>query len=265
MLSTEEVPSQHDQRAWDQPLCEKIIVDFRSGASEEDVARLNATASKHAGAWLQAIPITNNGLKLTDEEIRVAICLRLGLKIYEPFPCACGNIVDQFGSHCFSCKKNSGRILRHEAINHLLHRELTKCDLSPTLEPTGLLANSPLRPDGVTRIPFERGRQLAWDFTCTHPLCPSIMRLTNGLPGQAAALAEERKFSKYKDFSTEYIFVPIAMETLGAFAPAAACFIEKIGKRLEALTGIATSKTYLRQRLSVELQRGNARCVLFGI
>ena len=56
--------------------------------------------------------------------------------------------------------------------------------------------------------------------------------------------------------------MPIALETFGVWGDQAETIIKDVGKRVEARTGEIRSLEYLRQRISIDLQRGNAACVL---
>ena len=67
------------------------------------------------------------------------------------------------------------------------------------LEPRGLYRTDGKRPDGVTMIPWEVGKQLVWDVTVVDALAPS--RLNQGSlcnPGTTATEAEARKSEKYR-------------------------------------------------------------------
>ena len=57
---------------------------------------------------------------------------------------------------------------------------------------------------------------------------------------------------------TTHIFVPIAVKTSGAWCNQSALFIEDLDRRINAITNDPLETTYLFQRLSVALQRGNA-------
>ena len=114
------------------------------------------------------MPVSKNGLALTNEELRISVCLRLGLPIFASHDCVCGERVDVHGYHNFACKRNGGKHVRHNAMNQLFLREIERCDTPCQLEPNGLLHSSNLRPDGVTLTPWCKGKQLMWDFTCTH-------------------------------------------------------------------------------------------------
>jgi len=89
---------------------------------------------------------------LSPEELRIAIALLTGAKIFESIKCLCGKIVDELGLHGLSCTKNAGRFSRHSAINSILKRSLTRIGLRSTLEPIGL-TNDGRRPDSLTLGP----------------------------------------------------------------------------------------------------------------
>ena len=73
-------------------------------SNQEDTARILASSSKESGAWLDAMPIESIGLRLSDNEVRIAVGLRLGLPICIPHDCSgCGASVDRFGVHGLSC------------------------------------------------------------------------------------------------------------------------------------------------------------------
>ena len=70
------------------------------------------------------------------------------------------------------------------------------------------------RPDGVTLIPWEMGKQLVSYVTVVGALAPS--RLNQGSsrnPGTTATDAEARKTEKYRNGN---IFKPVAIEVLGS-------------------------------------------------
>ena len=79
--------------------------------------------------------------------------------------------------------------------------------------------------------------------------------------GYAASLAEERKRWKYAALAG-YHFEPIGFETFGAPGPAADAFIEKLGKLIQCRNGEAKSSEYLKQRISMDIQRENAASVM---
>ena len=108
-----------------------------------------------------------------------------------------GAAVDAKGLHGLSCKRATGRMRRHQALNDLIWRTLSKAGIPSTKEPSGMSRTDVKRPDGVTLIPWQRGKPLAWDVTVVHTLAVSYVGSTALSPGSIADMAVERKTAKY--------------------------------------------------------------------
>ena len=80
--------------------------------------------------------------------------------------------------------------------------------------------------------------------------------------GAAAQLAEDKKTAKYTNLGQNYLFAPIAFETFGTWGKEALKILSAIGARTADNSGDPRCMELLRQRISVELQRGNAASVL---
>jgi hypothetical protein len=164
-------------------------------------------------------------------------------------------MVDESGLHHLSCRFSTGR--------NLLQRALVSAHIPAILEPLDLAAG--LRPDGVTQVPWANGKFMAWDFTCADTMAATYRTDAITTEGRVAALAEERKERKYESLAANYIFIPIACETLGGWGPAATRFLQTLGRRLNHESGNERSSEFLSQRLSMAVQRGNACCILGAI
>ena len=149
-----------------------------------------------------------------------------------------------------------------------------------TLEPPGIYRSDGKRPDGIGTsryIPF--GWQMPrWHVHCTmeerkvaclgchlrRHFC-TVVHLHHKLqPGAVAAQAEERKCSKYSHFSSNHIFTPISIETSGSLGPKTRDFLKELSYRLRQASGEINS-SYLLQRLSIAVQRGNTAPVMGSI
>ena len=130
------------------------------------------------------------------------------------------------------------------------------------MEPTGLFRTDNKRPDGLTLIPWANGKCLVWDATCSDTFASSHLPVTSNASGSAAAKAEKRKHEVYCDLPSQYIFCPFAVETMGSFGKEALRLVRELGSRLHASSGEPRSTSYLFQRLSLAIQRGNAASVL---
>ena len=76
-----------------------------------------------------------------------------------------------------------------------------------------------------------------------------------------AELAEGKK-TKYYNIARVHHFVPVAVETSGAFGPAALELFTDTAKCTRMVTQEVKSRAYLFQRVSLALQQGNAASVL---
>ena len=250
------------QRAWDTPIideCKRVL--FLNAPNDVARACLLAVMAPHTGDWLHAPPLSAVGLRLEDDVIRISIGLRLGATLCHPHSCPCGVAVDALGHHGLSCQRSAGRQLRHRLINDIIHKSLLRAGVAANKEPAGLLVGSAMRPDGGTMIPWARGKCLAWDATTPDTLAPSHLPSTCTTAGAAAAAAAQTKTQKYAALSASHIFVPVAVETLGTWDAQGIDLIREIGRRTTLITKDPRETSFLLQRISVAVQRGNAASI----
>ena len=88
-----------------------------SAADNHNKKRFLAFNGNISGAWLNAIPMSSTGLKLTNTQLRTAVASRLRCKMCIQHLCICGETVDNFGLHGLSCRKSASRFKRHSEIN----------------------------------------------------------------------------------------------------------------------------------------------------
>ena len=157
--------------------------------------------------------------------------------------------------------ERSGSHSRHNQVNDILCRAFNSVGAFATREPHSLCAQSDKRPDGVTQVPWRRGRCLAWDATCPNTYAQSYAQTTSRIAGSAAAGAELKKQQKYMDLNVGIDFVPFAIETSGVWGDEAMRLVTEIGRRTAVITYEPRSTAFLRQRISVAVQRGNAACI----
>lgn len=250
------------QRAWDEQISNTVFQTLLSTQSlPVDQARLRAVSSPHAGDWLHAPPLTAIGLRLSNEDIRVAVAHRLGAVACQPHTCICGSLVDARGLHGLSCRKSAPRHIRHSQLNDLIWRAIKRAQIPASKEPVGLSRSDGKRPDGATLLPWARGKPLAWDVTVPDTYAASHMSHTSNTAGAAAETAAMNKNIKYNSLTSTHHFVPVAIETGGAWCSAAIEFIQDLGRKITEVTDDPMETTYLFQRISITIQRGN--CLSF--
>jgi len=71
-------------------------------------------------------------------------------------------------------------------------------------------------------------------------------------------MAALHKEAKYRQLANSHIFIPVAIESTGTWNHQAVELVQELGRRMTAVTVDTREATYLFQRLSVALQRGNA-------
>ena len=120
-----------------------------------------------------------------------------------------------------------------------------------------------MRPNGASLDPWSGGPYLVWDFTCPDTLAPSHLSISSAAAGSSAANAEISKRTKYSQLTAtgDFIFTPVATETLDVWGPSALSLYDELGKRATHLTGDPRASAFLKQRLGLAVQRGNAASV----
>ena len=175
--------------------------------------------------WLYATPISSCGLRLDDEVFRIAVGLRLGVDNYETNSCVCGELVDVRGSHAISCKRNSGRIIRYNYLNNIIHRSLNHPAIPAIKEPQGLSRYDGKRLDSLTLISWREGRCLIWDITVADIIATYHLPTTDITARSADESAATHKLVKYEDLSQNYTFVTNVIESRGTFSNSALDFL----------------------------------------
>ena len=114
----------------------------------------------------------------------------------------------------------------------------------------------------MTIAPRVHGKQLVLNVTCGDTLTNS--RITGSLTaaGHAAEEAEKMKVRKYRNLADRFHFSSLGFETFGSWGSSAKALIAPIGKRITDHTGETRATKYLKQRISIEIQRFNAVSVL---
>ena len=256
------------QKAWDAPKI-KATVDhlLESAVNDLTKVRLLALSCPESGAWLNALPLSSIGLRMDDDVIRIAVGLRLGLAVCHPHACSdCGAEVTEDDIHGLSCRYSRGRHSRHSALNDIVKRSLDAAKVPVTwshLACIDLMVSVPMELQWF--FPWQRGKILVWDATCSDTFAVSHREIAVREPGAVAAAAEHRKRSKYSNLEATHHFVPIAVETLGVMGADAQSSFREVARRLGAVTNEPQSLQFLIQRVAVAIQRGNAAAILGSI
>ena len=112
------------------------------------------------------------GLRLDDESVRIVIGLWIGAPLCFPYVWSVGLWPSWFELHREQCRAITQGTMPWTASSaeRLL---LAPIDVPSILEPPGLFRSDGKHVDGVTIIPWEKGRALMLDVTCRDTYAPS--------------------------------------------------------------------------------------------
>jgi len=82
-------------------------------------------------------------------------------------------------------------------------------------EPHRLVRDDGKRPDALTLLPWNSGRNATWDVTVVDTLGNAYLQQSVITSASAAETAAVRKKNKYSSLSGTHNFFPAALETLG--------------------------------------------------
>jgi len=205
--------------------------------------------------------ISHPDLQIADETLlsfnavsvaNVAVALCLGCSVCVTHTCRCGAIADADGIHGFVCTQAPSRIARHQTINNdVIARAISSSGISITKEPVVLTRLDGKWPDGLTLIPWHKGKPVTWDVTVVSTLADSYLHATSHSAGAAAETAFSRKVQKYSSIPTDYIFRPVAFETRGSLNTFSLDFLCEVGCCLTAFSSDLRETSFLFQHFSV--------------
>ena len=103
-------------------------------------------------------------------------------------------------------------------------------------EPPALSRDDGKRPDGVTLLPWAKGKPLAWDVTEPDTYADSYLDDTATTTGVAADKAASNKEAKYRQLANSHIFIPVAIETAGTWNNRAVELVQELGRWMTELS-----------------------------
>ena len=170
---------------------------IEQSATDRQKARLQGVNCRRAGGGLNALPSNPLGLCLHYDQFRIACGIKLGAPASTKYRCLCGTTLDSYGTHALVCPRITSMFTRHTICNEVFRDAFKTAQIPVTLEPTGLLRADERRPDGTTLTPWQRGKPIAWDFTCVNRL--ATPKISSGkLEGPVIAnIAEDKKINNY--------------------------------------------------------------------
>ena len=195
---------------------------------------------------------------------------RLGLTLMQEKDCespTCNQLQDKLGDHAMHCSDDRGiRIGRHDNLCKKIFKEAQRATLHPVEEMPSLVPGRQSRPADVFIPEWLDGRKVAFDVSVVSPTQEALLHQAADTPAAAIVARKATKNRTHFDnCQAEGIFFqPLVVETFGGWDKEAIDFLKKIatkGSRRWGLTNAIAIKQFF-QRLSIELQRGNAALLI---
>jgi hypothetical protein len=229
-------------------------------ADRETKARLRCCSETGAGAWITAVP-TEDELSMSDGGYRGAVRLRLGLppSNHMPSACFCGTPLT-YRHHFLVCQKlkATASTTRHDRLVRAFAELALEAGACVIVEPN----SDGKRPDA--EIVWAEETDLV-DVSVAHVGASAVQSLgTDRGQLRSAKARAARKTAAYAAVAREAnaTFVPLVLETFGAFAEDTRNYVSKLNLALlssAAGRNLPDQTGRMMQRLAVTLQNGNAR------
>ena len=215
-----------------------------------------------------AIP-TEDGLQLSSTEMRISLCLLLGVEIplkSEICDCSAGKKLTLY--HALSCKKYGQLITRHELVKEVLGEMCKAAQLSYRLEPHQAFTGNKLRPDIIVDFGKD-GYDVSFDLTIHNPLRDD--------PSMTACIQDDQNFlrsaantknNKYQPNCAKNgsFFTPIVLSAFGGIADDSYTngikfLLDRMKNKYFSSPNWAApdKRTYWLQRIAIALWLGNAK------
>ena len=114
----------------------------------------------------------------------------------------------------------------------------------------------------MTITPWAQGHLLIWDATCWDSFAASNLQLATSDPGRVADLAARRKKDTYREMAQIHDFVPIAVDTSGAFGEDTITFLHQLASHFRLKSKDHLEYQKLCQQISVCIQNYNCASIL---
>jgi hypothetical protein len=190
--------------------------------------------------------------------------------------CHCGSRLDIYGDHALHCKGKGNVIKRHDYVRDVLFQSLQRASVQVSRELVGYVTGRKSRV-GDLILPFG-GNGLNTDSECLlnvlsilSPLYIDRLENASTIRESTAELAVRSKFKARKADQNGFIetarglrkFIPLGFESFGGFSSNSKRLVDFIATEWSLKSGFSksTAKYAIVSKISIAIQRGNARCL----
>jgi hypothetical protein len=252
---------------------EKTLDDLRKRMNREMIRANDIAQMKGASAWLNALPLMEEGYTLNKREFYDAIALRYRWTLRRtPSNCGCGQKFDV--DHEMQCTTGGFIHKRHDGIKDIVAKMLDSVaydvQIEPALQPlTGEVLPRSANSDDEGRLDisargfWQRGDKAFFDVRIFNPFAKSH------LPVKLKTLFGAQETAKKRDYNERVIrvehgsFTPIVMSAYGGFGRETDRFLKtliaKVAEKQDMHSSIVAN--YIRTKLSFEIVKSQVLCI----
>ena len=220
LLTEDQSRSQSNtQKALSQILMDEKVKYWKIGLSQRHEAIVMSATASSANLYITRPHIWANKLFLNNGQFSILLKFRCGIPLAKcPFSCTkCGKEADIYGDHLLCCMTGGDK--------GALHAEICKAafDVTSSLLLRPRTEEHPFSQWGLRcdiSIAAEHARGVThMDFACTHVIQEAAITMQQAIavPGGAATAYENIKRNKYGEHAQEIHFVPMVVDTMGAW------------------------------------------------
>ena len=251
---------------------QKLIGELRRKMNREQIRANDLAQMKGASAWLNALPLKNEGYMLNKREFFDALALRYRWDLKRlPINCACGKKFEV--DHAMNCTTGGFIHKRHDGVRDVVAKILNEVaydvETEPPLQPltgenlSSTNTDNEARLDVAARGFWQRGEKAFFDVRVFNPFAKTH------LSTKLSTVFTTNEASKKREYNDRVIriehgtFTPIVTSAYGGYGRETSKFlsvlIDKVAEKHDMHTSIVAN--YIRTKLSFEIVRSQVLCI----
>ena len=252
-----------------------ILDDLRTRMSPEQKRANDIAQLKGASAWLNSLPLKDEGYSLNKREFFDALTLRYRWQLKNlPFKCSCNKKVAFDADHAMNCLTGGFIHKRHDGARDILAKAMNDVAYDVCIEPPLQPLSGENLPPGTNVEDEARLDIKARGFWNRHEMAFFDVRIFNPyaksyLNKNLETVFRQHEAEKKKEYGQRVVriehgsFTPLVMSAYGGFGTETSkCIsnlIDKISEKHDMTRSVVAN--YIRTKLSFHLVRSQVMCI----
>ena len=252
---------------------EKDLKEIRSNMAKDQLRANDLAQMKGASAWLNALPLKDEGYTLNKREFFDAVSLRYRWRLKRlPIKCVCGVNFDV--DHAMHCRFGGFTHRRHDQIRDMLAEMVDGVAYDVQIEPplqqlTGEELRDSANKSDEARLDFtargfwQRGEMAFFDVRVFNPFAKTHLNT------KLETAFEKNETSKKNEYNERVIkvehgsFTPVVLSAYGGVGRETSRFISSLITKISEKHDLqqSTVANYIRTKISFDLIRSQVMCI----